>query len=45
MRVLMELKRFSAHSADALYDGIRSIDWAEHLSADSTFAVRATVDT
>ena len=42
MRVLMPLKSFEAGSAEALYEGVRAIDWTEHLTARHTFAVDAT---
>jgi putative N6-adenine-specific DNA methylase len=41
-RVLHEVGRFEAKTADALYDGVRTIDWCEHLNAQKTLAVRAT---
>ena len=40
-RVLLTLARVSASSADALYDGVRSIDWTEHIGAGKTIAVHA----
>jgi putative N6-adenine-specific DNA methylase len=41
MRVLVELKTFDAPSDGELYDGVRTIDWTEWLSARTTLAVRA----
>jgi 23S rRNA (guanine2445-N2)-methyltransferase / 23S rRNA (guanine2069-N7)-methyltransferase len=38
-RVLMPLASFQAASAQALYDGVRSIHWWEHLDANGTLAV------
>jgi len=38
-RVLLTLSRFPAPDPQALYDGIRSIDWREHLDVDDTIAV------
>ncbi|HYG67374.1 MAG TPA: THUMP domain-containing protein, partial [Anaeromyxobacteraceae bacterium] len=43
MRVLLELARFPAEDADALYDGARGIDWSEWLTARTTLAVEASV--
>jgi 23S rRNA G2445 N2-methylase RlmL len=43
MRVLMEVGRFEARDADALYRGARDIDWTAHLSTTTTFAVSASV--
>jgi putative N6-adenine-specific DNA methylase len=42
-RVLMEVGRFEAPGADALYSGVRSLRWADHLSRKTTFAVEASV--
>ena len=39
-RVLLPLKTFDAPNPDALYQGVRSIDWAEHLNPRRTLAVR-----
>ena len=38
-RVLLPLAEFDAHTPEALYEGVRSIDWSEHLDAHSTLAV------
>jgi len=38
-RVLLPLLHFPAASPEALYDGVRSIDWRDHLGPDSTLAV------
>lgn len=45
MRVLLELGDgpLIAENADALYEGVRALPWADHLSGDSTLAVSATV--
>lgn len=40
-RVLLRLAEFDAADADALYAGVQSVDWAEHLAPDGTFAVDA----
>ena len=42
-RVLLPLATFPATSPEELYAGVRSIDWSEHLSAESTLAVDASV--
>src|SRR6185436_20445578 len=33
---------FSAPTPEALYDGVRAVDWREHLDVESTLAVDAT---
>ncbi|MGN5519104.1 bifunctional 23S rRNA (guanine(2069)-N(7))-methyltransferase RlmK/23S rRNA (guanine(2445)-N(2))-methyltransferase RlmL [Halopseudomonas sp. Lyrl_26] len=38
-RVLLILQRFPADSAQALYDGVATLDWADHLASDGTLAV------
>jgi putative N6-adenine-specific DNA methylase len=43
MRILLELGRFPAPSADALYDGVRALAWEEWLTARTTLAVEASV--
>jgi putative N6-adenine-specific DNA methylase len=43
MRVLLELARFPAPDAAALYDGTRAVPWSEWLTAKTTLAVEATV--
>jgi len=40
-RVLLARGRFDAPTPDALYAGVRTIDWSEHLSVDGTLAVDA----
>ncbi|MCL4499126.1 MAG: THUMP domain-containing protein [Chloroflexi bacterium] len=42
-RVLMPLREFECDSDQALYDGVRSIDWRKHLTTDMTFAIDANV--
>ena len=42
-RVLMQLAAFPAESPEALYEGVKKIDWQTHLSADNTLAVDANV--
>jgi len=41
-RVLLKIGKFPAPNADALYAGVRGIDWQEHLGPDDTLAVHAT---
>jgi putative N6-adenine-specific DNA methylase len=43
MRVLLELARFPAPTADALYEGARAIEWEGWLTARTTLAVEASV--
>jgi putative N6-adenine-specific DNA methylase len=43
MRVLLELGRFPAPDADALYEGTRALDWEGWLTARTTLAVEASV--
>ncbi len=38
-RILLILSHFDVADADALYAGVRAIDWDEHLAADGSFAV------
>jgi 23S rRNA (guanine2445-N2)-methyltransferase / 23S rRNA (guanine2069-N7)-methyltransferase len=41
-RVLLKLAEFPAPTPEALYDGVRTVDWSEHLGVDGTLAVDAT---
>lgn len=41
-RILMPLAEFDAPDADALYAGVRAIDWSEHLAPDATLAIDAS---
>ena len=43
MRVLLELARFPAPSAEALYQGARAVAWQEWLTVKTTLAVEATI--
>jgi putative N6-adenine-specific DNA methylase len=43
MRVLLELARWSAPDADALYDGARAVEWETWLTPRTTLAVEASV--
>jgi putative N6-adenine-specific DNA methylase len=40
-RVLLHLISFPVSTAESLYAGIHAIDWREHLTATSTFAIDA----
>lgn len=42
LRVLLPLQEFFSPDADALYDGVRSVDWSEHLSPEHSLAVTAS---
>ena len=41
-RILMLLAEFDAADADALYAGVRAIDWSGHLAPDATLAIDAS---
>jgi 23S rRNA (guanine2445-N2)-methyltransferase / 23S rRNA (guanine2069-N7)-methyltransferase len=41
-RVLLAVAEFPAATPDALYDGVRTVDWSEHLAVDGTLAVDCT---
>lgn len=38
-RILLKLGKVPAATPEALYEGIQTIDWTEHLDADGTFVV------
>jgi 23S rRNA (guanine2445-N2)-methyltransferase / 23S rRNA (guanine2069-N7)-methyltransferase len=38
-RVLLFLKAFDAYTPEALYAGVQSIDWSDHMTEDSSFCV------
>lgn len=38
-RVLLELKRFRCRDAKALYEGVREVEWRDHLGPTGTLAV------
>jgi 23S rRNA (guanine2445-N2)-methyltransferase / 23S rRNA (guanine2069-N7)-methyltransferase len=40
-RILMPLAEFDVPAADALYAGVQTIDWSQHLALDGTLAVDA----
>jgi 23S rRNA (guanine2445-N2)-methyltransferase / 23S rRNA (guanine2069-N7)-methyltransferase len=41
-RVLLKLAEFPAPTPEALYDGVRTVDWGEHVGVDGTLAVDCT---
>lgn len=41
-RVLLPIREFSAEDEQALYDGVRGIDWSTHLGPENTLAVDFT---
>jgi putative N6-adenine-specific DNA methylase len=43
IRVLKPIKHFKAKTADEVYDAVKSIDWTEYLTNDTTFAVDSVV--
>ena len=42
-RVMLEITRFEASSADDLYASLMAVDWVDHMDVNTTFAVHATV--
>jgi putative N6-adenine-specific DNA methylase len=42
MRVLLEVAAFTAHDAEALYEGARKVDWSDFVGRGLTIAVHAT---
>ncbi len=42
-RVLLPLRTFAAADQDALYRGVRDIDWSEHLGVEGSLAVDAVI--
>lgn len=43
IRILKPIKHFKAHSADDVYEGIKSVDWSEYLDEKKTFSVDSVV--
>lgn len=41
-RIVLPIARFEAGDADALYEGVRALDWSQHLGPDDTLAVDLT---
>jgi 23S rRNA (guanine2445-N2)-methyltransferase / 23S rRNA (guanine2069-N7)-methyltransferase len=44
-RVLMPLARFATGDANALYDGVRTVTWLDHLAQDGTLSVDCAAGT
>jgi len=42
-RILLPIARFSAPAPDALYEGVRSVHWSDHLSPTGSLAVDSSV--
>ncbi|MBV1877768.1 MAG: bifunctional 23S rRNA (guanine(2069)-N(7))-methyltransferase RlmK/23S rRNA (guanine(2445)-N(2))-methyltransferase RlmL [Pseudomonadales bacterium] len=42
-RILLPVAEFMAADADALYSGIRDIDWSEHMAVEQTLAIDVSV--
>lgn len=38
-RVLLPLRQVAAHAAEALYEGVRKIEWSQHFSVKHSFVV------
>ena len=43
IRILKPIRRFKAHSADDVYEGIKAIDWSDYLNERQTFSVDSVV--
>ena len=43
IRVLKPIKHFRATSADEVYEAVKSIDWSQYLTNETTFAVDSVV--
>lgn len=43
IRILKPIKHFRATSADEVYEAVKSIDWTQYLSNETTFAVDSVV--
>jgi len=41
-RILMPLAEFAADDAEALYVGVRGVDWSQHMTPDASLAIDAT---
>lgn len=44
LRILKPIEKFTAYNPDELYDIVREIEWEKYLTAQSTFAIDATVN-
>ena len=42
-RVLVPIANFRAADADAVYEEVKKINWSQYMTADTTFAIDATV--
>lgn len=42
-RVLVPIANFRAADADAVYAAVKTLDWSQYMTADTTFAIDATV--
>ncbi len=43
-RVLLKLKSFPAENEDALYRGVQSVNWSQHIDMQGTLAVNCTLN-
>lgn len=43
LRVLVPIATFKAKDTDALYEQLKKLSWSDYMTADSTFAIDATV--
>ena len=43
IRILKPIKHFRAKSADEVYEAVKSIDWSQYLTNETTFAVDSVV--
>ncbi len=43
LRVLVPIASFKAKDTDALYEQLKKLSWGDYMTADSTFAIDATV--
>lgn len=43
LRILVPIATFQAKDTDALYNRLKALNWAQYMTADSTFAIDATV--
>lgn len=43
LRVLVPIATFKAKDTDALYEQLKKLSWGDYMTADSTFAIDATV--
>lgn len=43
VRVLKPIKHFKAADADQVYDAVKSIEWSDYLSLDTSFSVDSVV--